>query len=270
MQTKCLLIESGGTKSDWAFIENGKVLNRFVASGLHPVSLSAQKRNELLNFLNSIADYQSFPVRFYGAGCLYEAGSKLLRDFLSLLGFSTIEVFSDLHAAGIAAYGTNSGWTAILGTGSVVFHIENGQIDRVEGGKGHLQGDEGSAYYFGRLLLQAWKRGVLTKEQESCLLAKIPHLIDWDIDSMLLNKAETASLAGTLHNDYQLFEAYHKENSELFFEVHPSIMSVDSLAFVGSYAWHLSPLLRQECALRGISELTFIKSPLDRLIEQSI
>lgn len=269
MSRRILLVESGGTKSDWAFLENGAVTFRFTASGLHPSSLSDQKKRELVSFLKDVKDYQSFQLSFYGAGCLHESGAKLVKEFLMDLGFSRCDVFSDLHAAGRAAYGLSAGWTAILGTGSVVFYIDHGQVNKVEGGKGHLIGDEGSAFYFAKLVVSAWKQGNLSLDQLNYLNSNFPDWIHADLDTILNNKTETAALAALLAKEFLLFKAFHVQNIDAFFSAHPCLNSANSIAFVGSYAWHLSELIREACGERHLSIATFIQSPMDYLIEQS-
>src|SRR5690606_6408527 len=145
--------EGGGTKTDWRILEEGQVIDSFQTRSYHP-----SHWNDV--FFEEVAEFwikklpSTYKLKGFLAGRLRLEKRSELESALLKRGLH-FSVSSDLHAAGIAAYGPHGrGWCAIAGTGSVLFHFNAGEVTEIRGGKGHEEGDEGSAYYFGKLVLE--------------------------------------------------------------------------------------------------------------------
>lgn len=247
-----IVAESGGTKTQWKFYEGGV---SFVREGksLHPEELSGDLLKEERSFWNDF-NIENIPLTFYGAGAIHPKGRSKILDFLKKIGFKTIKLQSDLVAAATASYKQNSGWVAILGTGSVLFYWNGKEIEKIIGGKGHLVGDEGSGYYFGKLVLTAWENEKLNEKQVSewKKIEKVPQKHQ---------KSEVASLVKKLSHE---FDDFHRENLRLFAEKH-FLSDIYKVKIIGSYAYFRQEMVREIFAKKNVEVLDFIQYPLDAL-----
>jgi len=117
---KKLIADSGSTKTDWALIEDGKILGSFKTRGLNPFFTS---KDEFLNTLKEkiIPETKGNvdEIFFYGAGITDKDKKNEIEKPLSLLfPNSIIEIRSDLLGASRALFGNEAGIVCILGTGS--------------------------------------------------------------------------------------------------------------------------------------------------------
>lgn len=163
-QMNVLIADSGGTKTDWAFINGGKT-ELFSGSGLHPAYNSSEEiLNELKIVINKIPVLPE-KVFFYGAGCHgIEPVKKIKNAFTQLLSGCETEIYDDLTGAARAHLQQIDGVISILGTGSVCGRYSNGEITRRTASLGYAIGDEGSAADLGRLILRDYFRDRLDRE----------------------------------------------------------------------------------------------------------
>ena len=190
-----LIVESGGTRSEWCLVKNGSVVKRFSSTRLHPSNWSTAFWKRLQAQISDIT--HDAKLAFYIAGCHNEQNRLTMISKLREFGYADVEVFSDLVAAGLST-GEDHCNVIILGTGSVLFEFESGLVSNVVGGLGHVEGDEGSGYYFGKLVLNAYQNQELNEEQRSVLNSKV------DVEQLLellredKGKYEIAHLALTV------------------------------------------------------------------------
>lgn len=265
-----LIAESGGTKTDWCFISDGIVIARIETAGLHPALINTKLEEEVQKALSPFQPLFEWPLHFYGSGCLHSQGREKVEMALKKIGFSASIVESDLVAAGKALYGNGSGWCAIMGTGSVLFRYENGRIVDVYGGKGHMNGDEGSGYYFGRLVWDAYRRGDLTSTQSKILEDLISTKVIQVEQSE--NKAGNASLAQVLAPYYKQFTDLHEKNIESFINSwrQEKVRPIKEIGVVGGYAFFNADSIREILKRNGVSLVRLIQKPIDVLIEQNV
>lgn len=254
---KFLIGESGGTKTDWVLLEGNEIIGRYVTESYHP-------NNHGDDFWSRVADFWNSLDVSYGmlftAGCYREEPKKKTKEAFSKLGLN-VSVCSDIQAASFALFGIEgSGWGAILGTGSVVFKTQSGTVTELYGGKGHLAGDEGSGYYFGRLVIEAFNSEKLTALQEETFLSKIKVVPD------LKDKFSVASIASELTDDLELFQEYHERNIELFIKSTLN-KNTDRIEFVGSYAFYIQEVIKQKLASNQIQHGKFIERPIGDLVD---
>ncbi len=92
-----LIADSGSTKTDWAWIENGTIVHRVTTAGINPVH---QSEEEILVDPQTVLQWGADEVFFYGAGCIPEKKGvveKVLRKVFP--DADRIEVESDLLGA---------------------------------------------------------------------------------------------------------------------------------------------------------------------------
>lgn len=245
-----IVAESGGTKTDWKIEINGKTIKRSGKS-LHPSRFSDQLLKEEKQFWSNY-NLTNSELLFFGAGGLKENGNQKIKQFLHQIGFKNITVKSDLHAAGLASYGTKSGWVGILGTGSVVFFWNGITPTQITGGLGHLIGDEGSGFYFGKLVLEAFESKKLnsTQEEEIRNLEIIPNKIQ---------KFETARLSKSLSSE---FEYFHKKNIDLFCKKHLT-EEIKTISIIGSYGFFHQEIIQKKILEYHVNICNFIQYPID-------
>lgn len=264
-----VIAESGGSKTDWCQIHHREVVQRFRTIGMHPDFLTDEASDALREELQTRMDLGKAELYFYGAGCHNPIKAEVMKHLLLSFGFRQVEVYSDLIAAGKAAYGSDRGWVAILGTGSVLVEYDDGVILNVYGGKGHLTGDEGSGYYFGKLVIHAWAQGTLDERQEALVESYFDkqELVNALNDGM--NKRLIASLSEVL-NPFAEFDAFHKNNLSCFLHTLDVASLTKKIILVGSYAFHHKELVTACFKKDGIVVLRFVKQPIEDLIEQSV
>lgn len=266
-----LIAESGGTKTDWCLIENGTLRNRFETPSLHPIVLSDQLIASVISrVIIEVGELANVSLKFYGAGCLKDDSKTKLLRLLAPFNLQSVEVHSDLEIAGRIFWQKDPIWVAIMGTGSVLFRYGESGIQELIGGKGYLEGDEGSGYYFGKLLLEKYKTAELTIPQMEVLNSKS------DVSKLLRllsegnGKYEIAALSTLLSENFEEFHSIHEENWEAFYLKHLYGREISSLFLVGGYADHFKKELFHFFNVKGIDIIDVVKRPLDRLIEQSV
>lgn len=158
-----IVIESGGTKSTWAFGNYIDGLIEIIESvGLHPQELTQEKSASIKSLLKNIHFKPFTKVFFYGAGCS-EVNKPQIINFLKQFSLTNISVRTDLEGACIASLQDKSGYTAILGTGAIAAKFDGKQVVKTTSGYGYLLGDEGSGFDLGKRVLRSYFNGELNK-----------------------------------------------------------------------------------------------------------
>lgn len=246
-----VIADSGGTKTDWLVFNEFGECESFTSESFHPRFINENfiNRNKLYwsKFLN-LVDYR---LQFYGSGCLKEVNAIKMKEALIAIGFNNPEVQSDMHAAALSLNKT-SGWAAICGTGSVVFEIQNGDVVSIRGGLGRELGDEGSGYFFGKLLARkvlfdGFKVPFITFEEckeEKYFSTFANRLVEYK------NEPEIRKI--------------HQQNIQLFIDQH--LKGINQIDFVGSYAFHHQEIFIKQLEQNGIQAIRFIERPIEILV----
>lgn len=153
---KLLIADSGNTKTDWAYLEDGKpIFHR--GAGLHPAFNSDEAiRDEIQK---TVAHVKPNAIRFYGTGCYSEqVKARFGSLFRSIFPSAHPEVFDDLLGAARAHLGSTPGLIAILGTGSVCGRFNGHKVTERAAALGYAIGDEGSASHLGRQIMKGFFR----------------------------------------------------------------------------------------------------------------
>ncbi len=256
-----LIADSGGTKTDWCLIDRNDRKEFFTSESYHPVHWDKDFFNRNRMYWEKIKGKEDITVCFFGAGCFHTENCLEISRFFETIGFRSVEIYSDLHSAAISSYGENNGRVAILGTGSVLFDWNNGEIVHRIGGKGHLYGDEGSGYYFGKLIIERFRNNLLNEYQIKCI-KKL------NIDQIDLNdKFKVANISKLLSNEKKGFSIVHRQNIEVFIVSHDLLLSKDKLSIVGSYGFHHQEIIRSVFERNGLTVSLFIEKPIFCLVE---
>lgn len=158
-----LVVESGATKSTWVILDDDKVLNRQILSGINPTA-NPESLSEIEAYSNRYSSSVN-EVFFYGAGVSSgTAHSNLNRALRKHFKTAQVEIASDMLAAARSVSDGQVSIVSILGTGmnSVIF--DGKVIIDSHRSLGYLFGDYGSGFYIGKLLLQSYYRDKMEKD----------------------------------------------------------------------------------------------------------
>jgi glucosamine kinase len=268
-----LLAESGGTKTDWCWIDS-QTCYFFTNESFRPETLETPSKTIFFNALQKLAETNSIELLFYGAGCYTSTNKQIVNSYFSSIKFHKITIESDILAAAKCTLNTNSGYVAILGTGSVVAKYDGNTITKLIGGYGYLLGDEGSGYYFGKLLIQ--------KHLDKQLSVKLSSYIETTYGNreQILSKVYAPDGKNFISN--LRIDSNKKSFSQELIDIHTiNILSfiekhltkeedITSLSFVGSYAYGnkelIHTLLKEIKCMRG----SIIQHPLPTLVKQIV
>lgn len=260
-----LVADSGGTKTDWCLITN-ETFYYFETLSYHPTNLPSE--DYLYEFWKNITEENRITVNFFGAGCSNSIQKHQLKSYFNRYNWLSFEVDSDLIAAGIALWNNASGYIGILGTGSVSAFYSNKQILSIQGGLGYILGDEGSGFYFGKILIQKLLNNELSGSLSTALHSTLGNR--GEILSKIYSEKGKKFISSIQTNEFitkeeliQEISMIHRENIRLFIQTSlPAITKETSISFVGSYAFYNSILLEEE--------LQSYKWKLEKVIQKPI
>ena len=301
-----LIADSGSTKTDWAWIENGTIVHRVTTAGINPVHQGEEEIGKVVEQLfprkdegrrtkenstdireniscttetqsispSSLLLPPSSTVFFYGAGCIPEKKGvveKVLRKVFP--DADRIEVESDLLGAARAVCQHQEGLACILGTGSnsCLYDGENivGNIPPL----GYILGDEGSGAVLGKLFLNALFKGALPDGMKEDFLQSsglsYPEIIQRVYRQPMANRfLASTSLYISEHLDVPALRELVKQNFRDFF--HKNIAQYGRhdlpVGAIGSIAYHYRDLLQEVAEEKGYNLSTVAKSPMEGLV----
>lgn len=153
---KLLIADSGNTKTDWAFLHDGKPIY-LRGTGLHPAYSSDDEIREEIR--KTAGHLTPSAIRFYGAGCYSDdVKARFEKIFRAIFGTEHLAINDDLLAAAHAIPGSNPGIVAILGTGSICGRYNGHRLTDRSAALGYAIGDEGSAADMGRRIIKEFLR----------------------------------------------------------------------------------------------------------------
>lgn len=266
-----LIADSGSTKTDWAWIENGTIVHRVTTAGINPVH---QGEEEILVDPQTVLQWGADEVFFYGAGCIPEKKGvveKVLRKVFP--DADRIEVESDLLGAARAVCQHQEGLACILGTGSNSCLYDGEKIVGNIPPLGYILGDEGSGAVLGKLFLNALFKGVLPDGMKEDFLQSsglsYPEIIQRVYRQPMANRfLASTSLYISEHLDVPALRELVKQNFRDFF--HKNIAQYGrhdlSVGAIGSIAYHYRDLLQEVAEEKGYKLSTVAKSPMEGLV----
>lgn len=272
-----LIADSGGTKTDWALLEEGKACFRHLTSGMNPFHLSVDRlravvTEELLPALPTTARIDA--IWFYGSGCTPEK-SEVVAGMLAESFPSPVEVHveSDLLGAARALCGREEGIACILGTGANSCWYDGQRIVRNTPPLGYILGDEGSGATLGRLFLNALFKGFLPQALREDYLAWA-HTSYAEVIERVYRQPEAnrylASIAPFIRERMEgepLLRELVADNFRAFFRRNlPFYGDCRRVGFVGGIAEAFSEVLQEVTQEQGYRLSLIRKSPMEGLV----
>ncbi len=253
MKETILIIESGATKSAWAWIRDGILTGASTFPGIHPFFLTDAGLEQA--FREGAEGYDSSlqAIFYYGTGCNSQSSKDRIAAALQVVFplAKEVKVNTDLLAAARALCQRDPGIACILGTGSNSALYDGDQIVRTAGGLGFILGDEGSGADLGKTWISAWLYAETPGDLSSHFLREFPVSRDTIIEAVYRLEypsrylAEFARFIGQ-HKTHPFMRNLVKTRFDLFLQRHIPILSPDAILpvfFTGSVAVHFSEIL---------------------------
>lgn len=274
MQT--LIIDSGGTKAEWVFLDNNGKKASGSTPGIHPFFLTENELSEQLEkVVTSLPSGEVHRIFHYGTGTnSIENCARLQRAYQHVFPEAEIEINTDLLAVARALCGQQNGIAVIMGTGSNAGLYDGTALIKTTGGLGYALGDEGSGAYMGKQLLNYFLNGLLPTDLSHSLREEYELTRESIVESVYRKPFPNrylASMAPFLSNhltDPFIWELV-LDAFRAFFQMNVQpLQGSDTypLYFVGSVAFHFSKPLYEIADEFGMDIGKIAKTPIEGLI----
>ncbi len=274
-QSMKLIADSGSTKTAWKLMGPSGEIKNIKTSGLNPYTQSEESISlEIEKHLLPETGTNIQEIYFFGAGIVNAEKGDLLKKILNrFYPDATIETHSDVLGAARALFGNEPGIACILGTGSNVC-LYDGEI--ITGGispLGYILGDEGSGSVMGRKLLGDYFKEVMPPSLREEFTNKY-HLTREEALTRVYRTEKANQFMAQFtpflseHIDTSYCQEFVRQNFTDFFERNvckiPGYLNYQ-IGFIGSIAWHFSPILNQTAKHFGFGQTSILKDPIDGL-----
>lgn len=235
-------IDGGGTKTAFTlYDEHAHVLDQIVLPSCHVLQTSKDQAIEILKqgVMTVLPDSVANDHVYIGCGLAgYGNDATLRKEIESRVAESFqgmhYRIANDAQIGLLGALEGSEGIFVIAGTGSMGLSYQNGQFKRV-GGWGYTLGDEGSAYWLAKQLLQEYTKQVDGRKPRTALVDVLKNICDLEddydiisfVNTKLANKRDhIASLAPIVYqlaqedHDLAALEIYAKLAEELSSLIH--------------------------------------------------
>jgi N-acetylglucosamine kinase-like BadF-type ATPase len=271
-----LIADSGATSTKWCVISDN-TSESYYTEGLNPYYHTPQSISDVINgkLVPKLKGRHIDEIHFYGAGCdTPEKDETLYKPLHAAFPDAVIDVEHDLLGSARACFFDEPGIACILGTGSnsCLYDGEN-VIEHIES-LSFILGDEGSAGYLGKKLINSYFRyeipGELQGELEDNYNMDLNHIISGVYDRQQPSRfvASYAQFLGD-HENHPFVKNILREGFENFINrllKNYSDWESHKVSFVGSVASAHQTLISEILEKEGFIPGSFYRNPLDRLI----
>jgi len=272
-----LIADSGATKTEWC-VKSDDEEGIYSTEGLNPYyhtesSTERVIKEELSPQLGEVVISEIF---FYGAGCDSERKKNQVKSVLTkCFPEASCIVYHDLFGAARACFFDEPGIACILGTGSNSCLYDGTKIVEHTPSLAFILGDEGSAGYFGKQLINNYYRyelpGELKKDLEENYNMDIEHinaeLYDGDQKSRFI--ASYGAFLGK-HDDHpyiqdMLYKGFKNYIGRIVMKYTDA--NEYEVRFIGSVAAGHRDIIDGILDEYGMEPGTYIRNPMRRLIK---
>lgn len=272
-----LIADSGATKTEWC-LKSGEQTQIFQTEGLNPYYHTPESVTEVIRqkLQPKLDDVTIDSIFFYGAGCDSREKEQVIQQALQdCFADAQIQVYHDLLGAARACFHDEAGIACILGTGSNSCLYDGTKIIEHIPSLAFILGDEGSAGYFGKQLINKYFRYELPDELkvdlEESYNMSLKHitrgLYDGEQKSRFI--ASYGAFLGE-HSDHPFIHKMLVDGFENFLTrivMKYSNASDYKVSFVGSVGYSYQEIIKNILQKHGMKAGRFIQKPMDRLVE---
>lgn len=272
-----LIADSGATSTKWCVV-SGESENSYYTEGLNPYYHTTESMTNVIhtNLIPKIDGQHIDEIHFYGAGCdTPQQREKIEKILQPAFRDADVRVEHDLLGSAIACFFDQPGIACILGTGSNSCLYDGQNVVEHVPSLSFILGDEGSAGYFGKQLLNCYFRNQLPDELKESLEQEhnmdLDYIISNVYDGTQISRfvASYATFLGG-HCEHPFVRNVLREGFEDFItRVLTNYTDFESykVSFVGSVAYAYQDLIKEILKTEGFTPGSFYRNPLDRLIE---
>jgi N-acetylglucosamine kinase-like BadF-type ATPase len=211
-------------------------------------------------------------VYFYGSGCSTESAVRIVENAMEkAFPHSNVFVGEDMLAAARALCGHEPGIACILGTGSNSCLFDGEKIIAAMPNLGFILGDEGSAGYMGKRLIQDYIHEVMPAHLIEKFKKRYNNLTRDEVVDAVYNQpmpsrymaSFTKFLFDNLSDPYA-YQLVYNSFVEFFDKTVCKYENYKNLKvhFVGSVAFYYNSVLRQVANDKGVTLKNILESPI--------
>ena len=271
-----IIAESSSTRTEWALVENGNVVEHAFTMGLNPYFMSRREISHTvrLELPEGFFKRRWEHVFFYGAGCANKEKNKIMESSLVAQFKTPVTVESDLLGAARGLLVRTQGLACILGTGSNSCFYDGNEIVKNVKPLGYILGDEGSNAYMGKHFIADVLKELAPKDLITAFYDKYQLSLNTLMDQVYTNSLPNRSLA-----QYAFFLRDHLDSEYVYSLVYNSLMQFFKrnisqydyrdypLSFVGSTCVMYEEVLRRVADDFGASIKKISKYSMPGLVE---
>jgi glucosamine kinase len=273
-----LVADSDSSKTHWILQLPESHFVEFSTKGINPFYFPEK---EIVKILNSSPDIlrvalEVSEVHFFGAGCSNPDRREIVSNALSAVFKNAfIDVENKMVGCIYATCGSNKGITGILSTGSHSAYYDGEKVHYSKQGLGFILGDEGSATYFGKLLITSF----LYEEMPKSLRRAFGGTYQIDKETVMSNvyQKPTSNVYLASFIDFMIdnksdpfiqdllikgFRAFLNESIVRFFNYKEV-----ACHFVGPIAFHFQDTLKEVCREYGIVPGKILEHPIKEIYD---
>ena len=269
--TAFLVGDSGGTNTSWCYVDREGTQSYFETESYHPQNWNSDFFKEMNAFWQGFKLPKNLKLYFYGAGMGTETNRQKLKHHFKQFDFDIEDIDTDAMGALKAFHGKEKGYLAILGTGSILMRQgEAGDITKT-GGLGHVKGDEGSGFYFGKILIKAWMNNQLSVD----LCRKLNQVFTnkekiWSQVNSAEGKKKMSQMAKMTSSwsEFSELSTLHEQNIAQFVKTHllEKTYSNWSIVIIGSYAAAQAEIIQNKFKNKKFESIRIISSPIKEMV----
>lgn len=274
-----IIADGGSTKTNWCLLDDNQKKIYFNTEGYNPYFVDSEYiRNSLKKGLpNDLPIDQIKEVNYYGAGVHNAEKAKIVADAIQdLFPNAKVEIGHDLLAAARALLGNESGFAAILGTGTNSCIYDGNEITFSINSAAYILGDEGSGCYIGKKLLTDFVRDLMPKDVSKVFFDTYKLTPDEIIDNVYTKPMANrfcASFSKFVYDNNVNIEYTRKIVDDAFEAFFANLVSkypnYQNYTFncIGSVAYNFRNVLEYKADQYGMKVGKIIRSPIDDLVK---
>jgi N-acetylglucosamine kinase-like BadF-type ATPase len=277
-----IIADGGSTKTNWCLLNESVQKIYFNTEGYNPYFVSSDYIvKSLLKDLPSDLDLNKVTeLNYYGAGCSTEDKLKIVSDAMAtVFTNASIYIGHDLLAAARALLGLETGFAAILGTGTNTGLYNGKDISLNIDSAAYILGDEGSGCYIGKKLLTDYIRGYMpevVRERFWETYKLTPDEVTDEVYTKPLANRFCASFSKFVYDNNVHAEYSRKIVKTSFVDFFENLVShypnYKEYTFncIGSVGYNFRNVLEETATDYGMKVGKIIRSPIDDLVRYHV
>lgn len=277
-----IIADGGSTKTNWCLLNKAGQKIYFNTEGYNPYFVSAEYIVDSLRkgLPTDLELDEILEVNYYGAGCSTPDKVQIVIDAMQVV-FKNAHVYvgHDLLAAARALLGLDTGFAAILGTGTNTGLYDGRDISLNIDSAAFILGDEGSGCYIGKKLLTDYLRGYMPEvvRQRFWETYKLtPEEVTDNVYTKPLANRFCASFAKFVYDNNVHAEYSRNIVKSSFVDFFENLVShypnYKNYTFncIGSVGYNFRNVLEETAVEYGMKVGKIIRSPIDDLVRYHV